>query len=59
MFKLHEHYINVLRPLQKHITMKETIFYVNSLHPSQQLYFIMYIAHKQNVSPDSKKSTTN
>jgi len=59
MFKLHEHYINVLRPLKKHITMKETIFYVNSLHPSQQLYFIMYIAHKQNVSPDSKKSTTN
>ena len=34
MFKLHEHFINDLRPIRLCITNTEVIKYVNGLHPS-------------------------
>jgi len=40
MFNLHRTYIDVLKEQNQHITKVFVIAYVNSLHPSQQMYWL-------------------
>jgi len=40
MFNLHKTYIEVLKERHQHITKVFVIAYVNSLHPSQQMYWL-------------------
>jgi hypothetical protein len=40
MFNLHKTYIDVLKEQHQHITKTAVIAYVNSLHPSQQMYWL-------------------
>jgi hypothetical protein len=40
MFNLHKTYIEVLKEKHQHITKVFVIAYVNSLHPSQQMYWL-------------------
>ena len=40
MFNLHRTYIDVLKEQHQHITKVFVIAYVNSLHPSQQMYWL-------------------
>ena len=40
MFNLHKTYIEVLKEQHQHITKVFVIAYVNSLHPSQQMYWL-------------------
>jgi len=40
MFNLHKTYIEVLKERNQHITKVFVIAYVNSLHPSQQMYWL-------------------
>jgi hypothetical protein len=47
MFKLHEHYINNLRPKGLYITNMEVINYVNKLHPSLLMYCLNYNMRKR------------
>jgi hypothetical protein len=49
MFKLHEHFINDLRPSQLCITTTEVIKYVNALHPSLLMYCLNYNMRKRMV----------
>jgi hypothetical protein len=49
MFKIHEIYINELREKKLFINNTEVIKYVNSLHPSQQMFSINYQMRKRNV----------
>lgn len=47
MFKLHEKYINELRPQNKNISMAVVINYVNSMHPAKLMYTINTPLHTQ------------
>ena len=49
MFKLHEHFINDLRPKGLHITNTEVIKYVNNLHPSLLMYCLNYNMRKRSL----------
>lgn len=42
MFNLHRTYIDILKEQNQHITKVFVIAYVNSLHPSQQMYWLNY-----------------
>lgn len=42
MFNLHRTYLDVLKEQNQHITKVFVIGYVNSLHPSQQMYWLNY-----------------
>ena len=46
MFRLHERYLNELREKKKHITLGQTIAYVNGLPPSHQIYALNYGVRK-------------
>jgi hypothetical protein len=49
MFKLHEHFINNLRPNKLYITNTEVIKYVNNLHPSLLMYCLNYNMRKRMI----------
>ena len=57
MFKLHEHFINELRPNGLYITNTEVIKYVNKLHPSLLMYCLNYNMRKRMI--DTIKSKPN
>jgi len=40
MFNLHRTYIDALKEQHQHITKAFVIAYVNTLHPSQQMYWL-------------------
>ena len=42
MFKLHEHYLNILASYKGIITRQEVIAYVNRLHPSLLMHSCNY-----------------
>jgi hypothetical protein len=42
MFNLHKTYVETLKEQHQHITKAFVIAYVNSLHPSQQMYWLNY-----------------
>ena len=42
MFKLHERYLKELREKKEHVTMGQTIAYMNGLYPSHQIYTLNY-----------------
>jgi len=46
MFRLHERYLNELREKKEHITLGQTIAYVNGLPPSHQIYALNYGVRK-------------
>lgn len=46
MFKLHEKYLKELREKKEHITLGQTIAYMNGLFPSHQLYTLNYGVRK-------------
>jgi hypothetical protein len=57
MFKLHEYYINELRPKKIYINNTEVIKYVNNLHPSLLMYCLNYNMRKRlidTIVADSK-----
>jgi hypothetical protein len=49
MFKLHEHYLNNLRPNGLYINNTEVIKYVNNLHPSLLMYCLNYNMRKRAI----------
>jgi hypothetical protein len=49
MYKLHEHFINNLRPNNLYITNTEVIKYVNNLHPQLLMYSLNYNLRKKMV----------
>lgn len=49
MFKIHEHFINDLRPKGLYVTNTEVIKYVNNLHPSLLMYCLNFNMRKRNV----------
>ena len=49
MFKLHEIYRNELKPANLYVTNTVSIKYVNSLHPSQQMFALNYPMRKRLV----------
>lgn len=49
MYKLHEHFINDLRPNGLYVTNTEVIKYVNNLHPSLLMYCLNFNMRKRNV----------
>lgn len=49
MYKLHEHFINDLRPKKLYITNSEVIKYVNNLHPQLLMYCLNYNMRKKMV----------
>jgi len=49
MFKLHEHFINELRPKGLYVTNTEVIKYVNNLHPSLLMYCLNFNMRKRNI----------
>ena len=49
MFKLHEYFVNDLRPKGLYITNTEAIKYVNNLHPSLLMYCLNYNMRKRMV----------
>jgi hypothetical protein len=49
MFKLHEHFINELRPKGLYVTNTEVIKYVNNLHPSLLMYCLNFNMRKRMV----------
>ena len=53
MFKLHEHFINDLRPQNLYITKIEVINYVNKLHPSLLMYCLNYNIRKHTIDTNS------
>jgi hypothetical protein len=57
MYKLHEHFINFLRPNRLYITNTEVIKYVNNLHPQLLMYCLNYNMRKKIV--DTIKANTN
>ena len=46
MFKLHERYLKELREKKEHITLGQTIAYMNGLFPSHQMYALNYGTRK-------------
>ena len=56
MFKLHEHFINDLRPNGLYVTNTEAIKYVNNLHPSLLMYCLNFNMRKRMV--DTIKADT-
>ena len=46
MFKLHERYLKELREKKEHITLGQTIAYMNGLFPSHQIYTLNYGVRK-------------
>ena len=46
IFRLHERYLNELREKKEHITLGQTIAYVNGLPPSHQIYALNYGVRK-------------
>ena len=46
MFKLHERYLKELREKKEHITLGQTIAYINGLPPSHQIYALNYGVRK-------------
>ena len=59
MYKLHhELYIPVLKEEKRYIDLNEVIKYVNSLHPSQQMYMINYDLRK-NAKESKELATRN
>jgi hypothetical protein len=46
MFKLHERYLKELREKKEHITLGQTIDYMNGLFPSHQIYALNYGVRK-------------
>lgn len=46
MFRLHERYLNELREKKEHITLGQTIAYMNGLYPSHQIYALNYGVRK-------------
>ena len=53
MFKLHEHFINNLRPQKLYVTKMEVINYVNKLHPSLVMYCLNYNMRKHTIDTNS------
>lgn len=49
MFKIHEHFINDLRPKGLYVTNTEVIKYVNNLPPSLLMYCLNFNMRKRNV----------
>lgn len=49
MFKIHEHFINELRPKGLYVTNTEVIKYINNLHPSLLMYCLNFNMRKRNV----------
>lgn len=49
MYKLHQHYIDNLRPKKLCITNTEVIKYVNSLHPSLLMYCLNYNLRRKSI----------
>jgi hypothetical protein len=49
MFKIHEHFINDLRPNGLYVTNTEVIKYVNNLHPSLLMYCLNFNMRKRLV----------
>ena len=46
MFKLHEKYVKELREKKEHITLGQTVAYMNGLYPSHQIYTLNYGVRK-------------
>lgn len=46
MFKLHERYLKELREKKEHVTLGQTIAYMNGLYPSHQIYTLNYGVRK-------------
>ena len=46
MYKLHERYLKELREKKEHITLGQTIDYMNGLFPSHQIYALNYGVRK-------------
>jgi hypothetical protein len=57
MFKLHEHFVNELRPKGLYVTNTEVIKYVNNLHPSLLMYCLNFNMRKRMV--DTIKAQPN
>jgi hypothetical protein len=49
MFKIHEHFINELRPKGLYVTNTEVIKYVNNLPPSLLMYCLNFNMRKRMV----------
>jgi hypothetical protein len=49
MFKIHEHFVNELRPKGLYVTNTEVIKYVNNLHPSLLMYCLNFNMRKRMV----------
>lgn len=49
MFKIHEHFINDLRPKGLYVTNTEVIKYVNNLPPSLLMYCLNFNMRKRNI----------
>ena len=49
MFKLHEHFVNELKPKGLYITNTEVIKYVNKLHPSLLMYCLNFNMRKRMI----------
>jgi hypothetical protein len=49
MFKIHEHFINDLRPNGLYVTNTEVIKYVNNLPPSLLMYCLNFNMRKRNI----------
>lgn len=50
MFKLHQHFVNDLRPNGLYVTISEVIKYVNHLHPSLLMYSLNYNLRKMAIN---------
>lgn len=67
MYKLHQHFIDNLRPKNLYITNTEVINYVNNLHPQLLMYCLNYNMRKKivdtvkadNVKADNVKANIN
>lgn len=56
MFKIHEHFINDLRPKGLYVTNTEVIKYVNNLPPSLLMYCLNFNMRKRNVDTIKSQS---
>ncbi len=57
MFKIHEYFINELRPKKLHVTNTEVIKYVNNLQPSLLMYCLNYNMRKRLVDTIKSEQT--
>ena len=56
MWNLHQIYLNELKPLGKHMSFREAIYYVNDIHPAKLMYAVNYLYRK---TTEKKIETTD